>query len=760
MGALNDWTVIDANNNATPPDGWPENTMQYSEVNNTGRAVQGTLRRFFGDINGSLQAGGVADAYTLTLNETGYIAYFAGMYFACEIMATNTGASTIDVNGIGVQSITDRAGGALTAGELQAGGIYEFRYDGTNFQLMGTVAGAVNVPSAVLTNTNDPDLVDTDVALNIGAVDPTAAQHIEIGPQNLQSKSDGTTAAAFRVNRLGGDVEIGAQGGSGRVVTYNDGVIMTRSAANNWSVLSSLTGDPTVPDGISVEIDIRSQDLNEYGSIGFGAPGIDLRILNRAHGGNVQLRAEDAAGVDQLLLDGDPDGILSLYYDGAIRALTRANGQLAVRSDGNTDTENRLIALEHQNGTDRAFLGFVGSGELVIRNLVDDANLVLQATDAVSALQTVFVGDPDGQAVMYSSGVAAVGTLANGGRVFDTAGDNPSFQMYQDDLVTRNFFITSMGAGVCTIRNEVDGENIRIEANDAVGSPQILFQGDPDGAATLYFDGAETARTGDGRMSIVGDATDSIVDFFSDNGLVQEAFIQMTHAGNFNFKNLVNGGLVNIRADNAGGTERDLIVADPDDDVALFDAGTEVARTLPAASGGFEANNTATGAGFERVLTTSDLTGAGFAFEGATAAKTSGTQNILTSTLTEPTLNFEEFDNGGWHSTATNSERMTTIAPYDRFHLWYSAGLSTLNDPGLYQWRFNGSLGNTWVGNVNANREKVGTVNQQMQEVLATLANDDNTYFTGQNFQNSGVTQSYLTSGSGRTTFSIQGFEV
>ena len=138
MAALNDWNVSDAANNAAPPDGWPENTMQYSEVNDTGRAVQGTLKRFFADVNGSLQAGGVADAYTVTLNESGYTAYFQGMYFALEINATNTGASTINVNGIGVQNIVARDGAALSAGALESGGIYELRYDGTDFQLMGT----------------------------------------------------------------------------------------------------------------------------------------------------------------------------------------------------------------------------------------------------------------------------------------------------------------------------------------------------------------------------------------------------------------------------------------------------------------------------------------------------------------------------------------------------------------------------------------------------------------------------------------------
>ena len=138
MSTLNAWDIVDANNDDAPPDGWPENTMDYSDVNDAGRAVQGTLKRYFADVNGSLVAGGIADAYTVTLNETGYLAYFTGMYFACKINAANTGASTMNVNGIGVRNIVGRTGNALDGGEITSGLIYEFRDDGTELQLMST----------------------------------------------------------------------------------------------------------------------------------------------------------------------------------------------------------------------------------------------------------------------------------------------------------------------------------------------------------------------------------------------------------------------------------------------------------------------------------------------------------------------------------------------------------------------------------------------------------------------------------------------
>ena len=186
MSTLNDWDIVDANNDDAPPDGWPESTMDYSDVNDAGRAVQGTLKRYFADVNGSLVAGGIADAYTVTLNETGYVAYFAGMYFACKVNATNTGASTMNVNAIGLKDIVDRAGNALDGGEIASGGLYAFRYDGTDIQLMGTAntvaSGVAYIPAgtgAVTTTVQDKlrEFVSAEDygALNDGATDDTTA---------------------------------------------------------------------------------------------------------------------------------------------------------------------------------------------------------------------------------------------------------------------------------------------------------------------------------------------------------------------------------------------------------------------------------------------------------------------------------------------------------------------------------------------------------------------------------------------------------
>lgn len=139
MAEINDWDVTDANNNAAPPDGWPENTMNYSEVNDTGRAVQGKVKRFFADINGSLAATGTANTYAVTLN-AGYTAYFDGMFFVCSIPVTNNGASTMNVNSLGNKPIKDFNGDALSGNILRSGGLHAFYYDGTDLRVLNESA--------------------------------------------------------------------------------------------------------------------------------------------------------------------------------------------------------------------------------------------------------------------------------------------------------------------------------------------------------------------------------------------------------------------------------------------------------------------------------------------------------------------------------------------------------------------------------------------------------------------------------------------
>lgn len=88
---------------------------------------------------------GVADAYVLDARTgmQGPASYFTDMEINFTPGVVNTGASTADVAGLGVQSLRDSNGVAFTGGELVITEQIKFKYDGTNFVLQTTPIAAL-----------------------------------------------------------------------------------------------------------------------------------------------------------------------------------------------------------------------------------------------------------------------------------------------------------------------------------------------------------------------------------------------------------------------------------------------------------------------------------------------------------------------------------------------------------------------------------------------------------------------------------------
>lgn len=143
MAELKDLNVVDANNTGAAANaGFPEG-MDYRDVNNAARALEGMLARWYSDISGSLTTGGSASAYTLTPNRT-VTAYTAGDSYMAQLNHTSTGASTLDVSGLGPKAILLPDGSAVQAGDLVSGSVVLFVYDGTQFRVVGAaVAGNI-----------------------------------------------------------------------------------------------------------------------------------------------------------------------------------------------------------------------------------------------------------------------------------------------------------------------------------------------------------------------------------------------------------------------------------------------------------------------------------------------------------------------------------------------------------------------------------------------------------------------------------------
>lgn len=75
-------------------------------------------------------------------------AYAAGQTVVVKVANTVTGATTININGLGTKTVTNQSGAAIASGNLQSGGAYPMTYDGTNFQASFSTSGSgLSAPS-------------------------------------------------------------------------------------------------------------------------------------------------------------------------------------------------------------------------------------------------------------------------------------------------------------------------------------------------------------------------------------------------------------------------------------------------------------------------------------------------------------------------------------------------------------------------------------------------------------------------------------
>lgn len=94
---------------------------------------------------------GAANALTVSLSPP-LAEYKEGFQILVKAAATNTGASTININALGNKSIKTVDGADLAAGAFKAGQMICLAYDGTNFQFISVLgAAAFSLPKAKIT---------------------------------------------------------------------------------------------------------------------------------------------------------------------------------------------------------------------------------------------------------------------------------------------------------------------------------------------------------------------------------------------------------------------------------------------------------------------------------------------------------------------------------------------------------------------------------------------------------------------------------
>lgn len=315
MSEVHTWNVAAASNNSAPPDGAPEN-MSYAQVNNTMREMFASIKRWHDDLGGALTTGGTANAITITPNVT-YASYFNGLRISFTAGLTNTGATTLNLGGLGAVELRGYNDVALTGGEIVAGRIYDVIHNGTRWNLSAPERsfGAL----ASLDTINNAQWSGTDLAVANGG---TGASDAAGARSNLGLGALATLGSINNSNWSGTDLAI-ANGGTGAsdastaltnlgVSTFAKTILDDTSAAAVRATIGAGTGSGNGDMVGSNNLSDLTNDATARTNLGLGAlatlgsinngnwSGTDLSVANGGTGSSTASGARSNLGLGSL----------------------------------------------------------------------------------------------------------------------------------------------------------------------------------------------------------------------------------------------------------------------------------------------------------------------------------------------------------------------------------------------------------------------------------------------------------------------------
>ena len=138
-----------------------------------------------------------------------YTSYVTGMQISFVPVHTNTGAVTIDVDGLGAKNVYSDASNPLVGGELVLGKIAALQYDGTRFQLFSatgvadlSITTAKLAASAVTLVKIDPAVYAVNGASKLLQLDASGNLDSQVGIRQLQpiTATVGSNALTITLN--------------------------------------------------------------------------------------------------------------------------------------------------------------------------------------------------------------------------------------------------------------------------------------------------------------------------------------------------------------------------------------------------------------------------------------------------------------------------------------------------------------------------------------------------------------------------------
>ena len=142
--------------------------------------VQSTVVKLIGSVSG-------ADTITGSLTPA-LAAYAAGQMFYFVAAGNNTGAVTLNINGLGAKSVTKNGTTALSAGDIKSGQTVAVIYDGTQFQIANPAIN--NLQGTTIANL-------TAYGLNAGDSVTTGLENVVVGYNAGTALTSGSAITAL-----------------------------------------------------------------------------------------------------------------------------------------------------------------------------------------------------------------------------------------------------------------------------------------------------------------------------------------------------------------------------------------------------------------------------------------------------------------------------------------------------------------------------------------------------------------------------------
>jgi len=121
------WSTTAGDNNASPPDGWPEG-QSPSSVNNCAREMMAAIKRAWNDDHPVNESAGSNSAYTLVTSASS-TAYATGDMYVFRANHASVGTSTLNVNGIGARIIKKFGNQDTIADDIKANQVVQVAYE-------------------------------------------------------------------------------------------------------------------------------------------------------------------------------------------------------------------------------------------------------------------------------------------------------------------------------------------------------------------------------------------------------------------------------------------------------------------------------------------------------------------------------------------------------------------------------------------------------------------------------------------------------